>query len=119
MHASVRNRTAGARRPLAAVRRCGSSPLFHSTVRGAARLLPAVVSGRRSPAPRSHRPLLVASAEPKRRAHASATSQRVVVVGNGMVGLNFVEKLCKADIDGTYQIITFAEESRPAYHRMK
>jgi len=87
-------------------------------VRGAARLLPAVVSGRRSPAPRSHRPLLVASAEPKRRAHASATSQRVVVVGNGMVGLNFVEKLCKADIDGTYQIITFAEESRPAYHRM-
>jgi NAD(P)H-nitrite reductase large subunit len=42
-----------------------------------------------------------------------------VVVGNGMVGLNFIEKLVKADTEGAYQIVAFAEENRPAYHRMK
>lgn len=41
-----------------------------------------------------------------------------MVVGNGMVGLNFIEKLVKADTEGAYQIVAFAEENRPAYHRM-
>ena len=43
---------------------------------------------------------------------------RVVVVGNGMVGLNFLEKMAKSDELGAYKLVTFAEEDRPAYHRM-
>src|SRR3954462_8630852 len=42
--------------------------------------------------------------------------QRVVVIGNGMVGQRFLEELAKR---GTYEITTFCEEPRPAYDRVQ
>jgi nitrite reductase (NADH) large subunit len=42
----------------------------------------------------------------------------VVVVGNGMVGHRFCERLLEFDIDHRFQIVTFAEEPRPAYDRV-
>ncbi|MFQ5596749.1 MAG: nitrite reductase large subunit NirB [Nitrospiria bacterium] len=42
----------------------------------------------------------------------------VVVIGNGMVGLRFCEKLVEFDTEGQYQIITFCEEPRAAYDRV-
>jgi len=45
-------------------------------------------------------------------------NQRVVVVGNGMVGYKFCERLVEKDLDKVYQIVTFCEEPRPAYDRV-
>ena len=46
------------------------------------------------------------------------TKQKIVVVGNGMVGYKFCEKLiAKAGI-GTFDIKVFGEEPRPAYDRV-
>jgi nitrite reductase (NADH) large subunit len=42
----------------------------------------------------------------------------VVVIGNGMVGHRFCERLVELDTDKAYQIITFCEEPRPAYDRV-
>ncbi len=42
----------------------------------------------------------------------------VVVVGNGMVGLRFCEKLVEFDTTGTYRVVTFCEEPRAAYDRV-
>ena len=42
----------------------------------------------------------------------------VVVIGNGMVGHRFCERLVALDADRAYHIITFAEEPRPAYDRV-
>lgn len=42
----------------------------------------------------------------------------VVVVGNGMVGLRFCEKLVEFDTTGAYRIVTFCEEPRAAYDRV-
>ena len=42
----------------------------------------------------------------------------VVVIGNGMVGLRFCEKLAEFDTAGEYQIVTFCEEPRAAYDRV-
>lgn len=42
----------------------------------------------------------------------------VVVIGNGMVGLRFCENLVEKDKDARFKVVTFCEESRPAYHRM-
>ncbi len=44
--------------------------------------------------------------------------QRVIVIGNGMVGYKFCERLVAKDTDQRYQIITFCEEPRPAYDRV-
>ena len=44
-------------------------------------------------------------------------TKRVVVVGNGMVGQRFMEKLRKIDDD--VQISTFCEEPRAAYNRVQ
>lgn len=46
------------------------------------------------------------------------TQQTVVVVGNGMVGLRFCEKLIEADPARQFRIITFCEEPRAAYDRV-
>ena len=46
-----------------------------------------------------------------------ASKQKVVVVGNGMVGHHFIDQLVKKHSDD-YQIITFSEESRLAYDRV-
>jgi NAD(P)H-dependent nitrite reductase large subunit/NAD(P)H-dependent nitrite reductase small subunit len=42
----------------------------------------------------------------------------VVVVGHGMVGHRFCEKLVEFDVDRKYRIVTFCEETRAAYDRV-
>ena len=42
----------------------------------------------------------------------------VVVIGNGMVGHRFCERLAAYDRDREYQVVTFCEEPRPAYDRV-
>lgn len=44
--------------------------------------------------------------------------KKVVVIGNGMVGQRFCERLVEFDSERQYQIITFCEESRTAYDRV-
>ena len=44
--------------------------------------------------------------------------KRVVVVGNGMVGHRFCERLVEFDVDQKYQVVTFCEEPRAAYDRV-
>ena len=43
-------------------------------------------------------------------------TQRVVVIGNGMVGQRFLEQLARR---GDYEITVFCEEPRPAYDRVQ
>lgn len=45
------------------------------------------------------------------------SKQRIVVVGNGMVGHHFIDQLASNHGDD-YQIVTFAQESRLAYDRV-
>src|SRR5262249_33926940 len=47
--------------------------------------------------------------------HARKT---VVVIGNGMVGHRFCERLTALDVDRRYEVVTFCEEPRPAYDRV-
>src|SRR4026209_2022655 len=42
----------------------------------------------------------------------------LVVIGNGMVGHRFVEKLMEFDQSGKYRVFTFCEEPRAAYDRV-
>src|SRR4051812_508203 len=42
----------------------------------------------------------------------------VVVVGNGMVGHRFCERLVALDLERQFRIVTFCEEPRPAYDRV-
>ncbi len=44
--------------------------------------------------------------------------QKLVVIGNGMVGQKFLELLSEASAQNKYDIITFCEETRPAYDRV-
>ncbi|MGB5444594.1 MAG: FAD-dependent oxidoreductase, partial [Psychromonas sp.] len=46
------------------------------------------------------------------------SKQRIVVVGNGMVGHKFIDTLI-TDESVDYDIITFSEESRLAYDRVQ
>ncbi|MFI7073777.1 nitrite reductase large subunit NirB [Micromonospora sediminicola] len=46
-------------------------------------------------------------------------SERLVVVGNGMVGQRFVEALRARDRDGRWRVTVLAEERRPAYDRVR
>ncbi|MEX2113008.1 MAG: nitrite reductase large subunit NirB [Pirellulales bacterium] len=46
------------------------------------------------------------------------TRKTVVVVGNGMVGLRFCERLVEFDTTGAHRIVTFCEEPRAAYDRV-
>ena len=54
--------------------------------------------------------------------HSSSNSKpcvkTIVVIGNGMVGLRFCEKLVEYDTDRQYRIVTFCEEPRAAYDRV-
>jgi len=43
----------------------------------------------------------------------------VVVIGNGMVGQRFCEKLVESDRARALEIVTFCEEPRPAYDRVQ
>jgi NAD(P)H-dependent nitrite reductase large subunit/NAD(P)H-dependent nitrite reductase small subunit len=49
---------------------------------------------------------------------ASLTPKTIVVIGNGMVGHRFCEKLVEFDTAGQYRIVTFCEEPRAAYDRV-
>jgi nitrite reductase (NADH) large subunit len=42
----------------------------------------------------------------------------VVVIGNGMVGQRFCEKLVEYDVSHQFAIVTFCEEPRAAYDRV-
>ncbi|WBC12459.1 nitrite reductase large subunit NirB [Micromonospora sp. WMMA1998] len=46
-------------------------------------------------------------------------SERLVVVGNGMVGQRFVEALRARDRDGRWRVTVLADERRPAYDRVR
>ena len=48
----------------------------------------------------------------------SSAPKTVVVIGNGMVGHRFCEKLVELDRRGRYRIVTFCEEPRAAYDRV-
>ena len=50
--------------------------------------------------------------------NGSARKRNVVVIGNGMVGQRFCEKLVEFDIAKRYRIVTFCEEPRAAYDRV-
>jgi nitrite reductase (NADH) large subunit len=43
---------------------------------------------------------------------------KVVVIGNGMVGYKFCEKLVAKDLNRDFEIVVFGEEFRPAYDRV-
>lgn len=49
----------------------------------------------------------------------SAEQKTVVVIGNGMVGHKFCEKLLELDTENKFKIQTFCEEPRSAYNRMR
>ncbi|MBI3838571.1 MAG: nitrite reductase small subunit NirD [Planctomycetia bacterium] len=42
----------------------------------------------------------------------------IVVIGNGMVGHRFCERMIEFDVERRYQIVTFCEEARAAYDRV-
>ena len=44
--------------------------------------------------------------------------QTVVVIGNGMVGQRFCERLVEFDVERRFRIVTFCEEPRAAYDRV-
>jgi nitrite reductase (NADH) large subunit len=47
------------------------------------------------------------------------TKQRVIVVGNGMVGHKFIETMVNHDQAEDFEVITFSEEPRLAYDRVQ
>ncbi|RLA13447.1 MAG: nitrite reductase (NAD(P)H), partial [Gammaproteobacteria bacterium] len=47
-----------------------------------------------------------------------ANKQKLVVIGNGMVGHNLIEKLVDSGAAQNYEITVFCEESRLAYDRV-
>ncbi|UTA46882.1 nitrite reductase large subunit NirB [Simiduia sp. 21SJ11W-1] len=47
------------------------------------------------------------------------SKQRIVVVGNGMVGHKFIDNLVTSAQAGNYQVVTFSEEPRLAYDRVQ
>jgi nitrite reductase (NADH) large subunit len=52
-------------------------------------------------------------------ARLTATPEKtIVVIGNGMVGHRFCERLLAYDVDQTFRIVTFCEEPLPAYDRV-
>src|SRR6188472_919591 len=48
----------------------------------------------------------------------SSNRQNIVVIGNGMVGQRFCERLVEFDTQKQYCITTFCEEPRAAYDRV-
>jgi len=47
-----------------------------------------------------------------------STKRTLVVIGNGMVGQNFLASLVASPIKENYEIVTFCEEPRAAYDRV-
>ncbi len=52
------------------------------------------------------------------RTNGRQPTRTVVVVGNGMVGHRFCERLLEHDAAARWRIVVFGEESRPAYDRV-
>src|SRR5499426_2174151 len=50
--------------------------------------------------------------------HGASQQKTVVVIGNGMVGQRFCEKLVEYDVSRQCVIVTFCEEPRAAYDRV-
>lgn len=46
------------------------------------------------------------------------SKQRIVIIGNGMVGHRFIEEMVKSEKRDQFEIITFCEEPRYAYDRV-
>ncbi|MEE9344961.1 MAG: hypothetical protein V3U88_05080, partial [Methylococcales bacterium] len=44
--------------------------------------------------------------------------QRIVIIGNGMVGHRFIEELVNSEKSADFEVITFCEEPRYAYDRV-
>src|SRR5690606_41270234 len=44
--------------------------------------------------------------------------KKLIVIGNGMVGYKFCEKLVNSNRSDEFEITVFGEESRPAYDRV-
>lgn len=51
-------------------------------------------------------------------ANQTSSQKTIVVIGNGMVGNRFCEKLTEFDTADKYRIVTFCEEPRAAYDRV-
>jgi nitrite reductase (NADH) large subunit len=49
----------------------------------------------------------------------STETRKVVVVGNGMVGWKFCDRLTSQDAAGSYQVTVFGDEPRAAYDRVQ
>ncbi|SMO47892.1 nitrite reductase large subunit NirB [Gracilimonas mengyeensis] len=49
---------------------------------------------------------------------SDSQKKHIVIVGNGMVGYKFCEKLLKKNDKGDFRITIFGEETRPAYDRV-
>lgn len=47
------------------------------------------------------------------------SKERIVVVGNGMVGHKFIASLVESDSADNYEVVAYAEESRLAYDRVQ
>ncbi|MDD1641684.1 MAG: nitrite reductase (NAD(P)H), partial [Methylococcaceae bacterium] len=47
-----------------------------------------------------------------------SAKQTLVVIGNGMVGQNFLASLVASPVKEDYEIVTFCEEPRAAYDRV-
>jgi nitrite reductase (NADH) large subunit len=50
--------------------------------------------------------------------HSNSNQKTIVVIGHGMVGHRFCERLVEYDLDKQYRIVTFCEEPRAAYDRV-
>ena len=51
-------------------------------------------------------------------ANTNATKLKLIVIGNGMVGHRFCEKLIETDALEKYEVLVFGEEKLPAYDRV-
>jgi len=65
---------------------------------------------------------MISPADEDTETHVESTlpedRKTIVVIGNGMVGLRFCEKLVEFDTAKQYRIVTFCEEPRAAYDRV-
>ncbi|HEV8547503.1 MAG TPA: nitrite reductase large subunit NirB [Polyangiaceae bacterium] len=52
------------------------------------------------------------------RITAAGAKQKLVIIGNGMVGWKLCERIAELDTAGRYQVVAFCEEPRPAYDRV-
>ena len=52
------------------------------------------------------------------KADSNTRKRRIVIIGNGMVGQRFLEKMVEFDTAGEFELVTFCEEPRAAYDRV-